>query len=263
MGEKKTITEKLIAVQSELKAPKSQTNTFGKYKYRSCEDILEAVKPLLKKNGLFLGITDEIVLIGGELGMGRYYVKSTAKIADNDSCVEVSALAREPEEKKGMDDAQLTGATSSYARKYALNGLFLIDDTKDTDTMDNSSAGETTTTKKETATKTANKPAGTGTAAQRSVGATGKRAPVKQTTIEKKKPNPKSDSMMEQRAAMMSESFQQATDVSQLQGLAKKYKPEINLMTGEWQLWLRDEYKSNKDTLVLAAKQAEEGEEDL
>lgn len=127
------ITSILADVQSQLKAPKGQTNTFGKYKYRSCEDIVEAVKPLLAKHGAALLIGDEIVLIGD-----RYYIKATAKIILEDEAAETVAFAREPAEKKGMDLAQLTGATSSYARKYALNGLFAIDDTKDADTQDNS-----------------------------------------------------------------------------------------------------------------------------
>lgn len=127
-----TIHEKLVAIQSELKAPKGQTNTFGKYKYRSCEDILEAVKPLLKKQELVLGLTDEIVMIGN-----RYYVKANAEVWDGEKRESCCAFAREEEVKKGMDGAQITGAASSYARKYALNGLFLIDDTDDADTMDN------------------------------------------------------------------------------------------------------------------------------
>ena len=120
--------KELINIQSELKAPKSQYNSFGKYQYRNAEDILEAVKPLLKKNNCHLTITDEIILIGD-----RYYVKATAEITNGTEVVATSALAREEESKKGMDSAQLTGATSSYARKYALNGLFCIDDTKDSD----------------------------------------------------------------------------------------------------------------------------------
>lgn len=120
--------KELINIQSELKAPKSQYNSFGKYQYRNAEDILEAVKPLLKKNNCHLTITDEIILIGD-----RYYVKATAEITNGTEVVVTSALAREEENKKGMDSAQLTGATSSYARKYALNGLFCIDDTKDSD----------------------------------------------------------------------------------------------------------------------------------
>ena len=120
--------KELINIQSELKAPKSQYNSFGKYQYRNAEDILEAVKPLLKKNNCHLTITDEIILIGD-----RYYVKATAEITNGTEVVVTSALAREEESKKGMDSAQLTGATSSYARKCALNGLFCIDDTKDSD----------------------------------------------------------------------------------------------------------------------------------
>ena len=123
--------EILKKIQKELKAPKNQYNAFGKYKYRSCEDILEAVKPLL--NNATLVINDEMVVIGE-----RYYIKATATLTEADKSISATAYAREPEEKKGMDSAQITGATSSYARKYALNGLFLIDDTKDADTMDNS-----------------------------------------------------------------------------------------------------------------------------
>ncbi|HBL4690880.1 ERF family protein [Citrobacter sedlakii] len=118
---------RLAEIQEHLNAPKNQYNSFGKYKYRSCEDILEGVKPLLK--GLFLSITDEIVLIGD-----RYYVKATATITDGENSHSASAMAREEESKKGMDSAQVTGATSSYARKYCLNGLFGIDDAKDADT---------------------------------------------------------------------------------------------------------------------------------
>ncbi|WP_065649201.1 ERF family protein [Pantoea eucrina] len=118
---------RLTEIQSTLNAPKGQYNNFGKYHYRSCEDILEGVKPLLK--GLFLSISDEIVMIGD-----RYYVKATATITDGESSHSASAMAREASEKKGMDDAQITGATSSYARKYCLNGLFGIDDSKDADT---------------------------------------------------------------------------------------------------------------------------------
>ena len=121
---------KLNAVQTALKAPKNQRNTFGGYNYRSCEDILEALKPLLFEYKSALIINDEIISVGEKI-----YIKATAKFIDceNSECVEVSALAREPENKKGMDDSQITGATSSYARKYALNGLFAIDDTKDAD----------------------------------------------------------------------------------------------------------------------------------
>jgi len=118
--------EVLSKIQKEMKAPKSQFNAFGKYKYRSCEDILEAVKPFL--NGTVLYISDEMVLIGE-----RYYIKATATLRNGDEAVSVTAYAREEAEKKGMDSSQITGAASSYARKYALNGLFLIDDTKDSD----------------------------------------------------------------------------------------------------------------------------------
>jgi len=122
--------EILNRIQKELKAPKGQKNTFGNYNYRSCEDILEAVKPLLGAATLVL--TDEIVLIGD-----RYYVKATATINDGKIIVSSAAFARESLDKKGMDSAQITGAASSYARKYALNGLFCIDDTKDADGANN------------------------------------------------------------------------------------------------------------------------------
>ena len=136
---------KLLAVQAELKAPKGQYNSFGKYKYRSCEDILEAVKPILAKHKATLYITDEIKLIGE-----RYYVEATAHFVDIDSGKEIitKAYAREEESKKGMDGSQVTGASSSYARKYALNGLFDIDDTKDSDAT-NTHGKELTPTKKE------------------------------------------------------------------------------------------------------------------
>lgn len=128
-----TIYEKLAAVQYALKAPKSQFNKFGNYNYRNCEDIIEAAKPLLNKHGLLLTLTDEIVLIGD-----RYYVKATAAVIDTAAegsySYYVTAYAREEQDKKGMDGSQITGASSSYARKYALNGLFAIDDTKDSDT---------------------------------------------------------------------------------------------------------------------------------
>lgn len=121
--------ELLLKIQSELKAPKDQINKFGNYNYRSCEDILEAVKPLLLKHKCCLSLTDDIVFIGN-----RYYVKVTAIISDGSgNQVSVNSFARESEEKKGMDASQITGAASSYARKYALNGLFLIDDNKDID----------------------------------------------------------------------------------------------------------------------------------
>lgn len=121
--------EKLLAIQTKLKAPKGQYNSFGKYSYRSAEDILEAVKPLNAEQGLLLTITDEIKEVGG-----RIYVVATATVSDGTDELKVSAFAREPENKKGMDESQITGATSSYARKYALNGLYAIDDNKDADT---------------------------------------------------------------------------------------------------------------------------------
>lgn len=127
---------RLAQIQSELKAPKSQFNKFGNFYYRSQEDILEAVKPLLK--GLVLNVCDEIVVVGD-----RYYVKATATISDATDKISASAYAREPETKTGMDVAQLTGATSSYARKYALNGLFAIDDAKDADFHDNTAVKTT------------------------------------------------------------------------------------------------------------------------
>ncbi len=119
----------LLKIQSELKAPKNRKNTFGKYDYRSCEDILEAVKPLLLKYNATLTITDDILTVGE-----RYYVRAIAEFTCGEEHHTVIGFARESSERKGMDDAQLTGATSSYARKYALNGLFLIDDSQDSDT---------------------------------------------------------------------------------------------------------------------------------
>ena len=122
------IIMQLSKIQQQLKAPKGQLNKFGNYKYRSCEDILSAVKPLL--NGASLVISDEVMLIGD-----RYYIKATATLSDGKETIQATGYARESENRKGMDDGQLTGAASSYARKYALNGLFAIDDTKDADTM--------------------------------------------------------------------------------------------------------------------------------
>lgn len=153
------IYKKLLEIQSELKAPKGQYNSFGRYKYRSCEDILEAVKPICKKYNTTLIISDEIVSVGDNnsklytenyydkdlkkenirniiAGGQRYYIKATATIIDieDGSVLSNTAYAREEETKKGMDGSQITGTASSYARKYALNGLFCIDDTKDADT---------------------------------------------------------------------------------------------------------------------------------
>ena len=129
------IHEKLAAIQAELKAPKGQFNSFGKYKYRNLEDICEAVKPLLARHGCTLTISDKPVLVGD-----RVYIEAKATLTDIEDPqfpIENTAYAREAESKKGMDTSQVTGATSSYARKYCLNGLFCIDDTKDADTMDN------------------------------------------------------------------------------------------------------------------------------
>lgn len=126
------VYQKLIKIQAELKAPKNQYNKFGKYFYRSCEDIQEGVKPLLKDASAVLLIGDELVLVGD-----RYYIKATARFIDTESgeYVENSAYAREELDTKGMNAAQITGSASSYARKYALNGLFCIDDVKDADTQ--------------------------------------------------------------------------------------------------------------------------------
>lgn len=125
------ILEKLGNIQQELKAPKGQFNSFGKYKYRSCEDILEAVKPLLKAQNCVLKIRDTVLNVGD-----RYYIQAEARLCDIDTgeFITNTAYAREAESKSGMDSSQITGTASSYARKYALNGLFLIDDTKDADT---------------------------------------------------------------------------------------------------------------------------------
>ena len=138
----KNIYMKLVEVQSELKAPKSQFNKFGNYSYRNCEDILEALKPILNKVKAIVNISDEVVLVGE-----RYYIKATVKFIDAETgeVVEASAMAREEESKKGMDASQLTGSTSSYARKYALNGLFAIDDTKDSDTTNTHGKDNVTT----------------------------------------------------------------------------------------------------------------------
>lgn len=123
------LVKKLISIQSELKAPKGQFNNFGKYNYRSAEDILEAVKPLNAGRGLLLTLTDKPVLVGD-----WNYIEATATLSDGENTIVVTAYARESESKKGMDHSQITGTASSYARKYALNGLYLIDDTKDADT---------------------------------------------------------------------------------------------------------------------------------
>ena len=135
------VYEKLIAIQSELKAPKSQYNSFGKYAYRNCEDILEALKPLLKEHKSTIYISDEIVTV-----LERFYVKATVTFIDAETGEKITntAYAREEESKKGMDGSQVTGASSSYARKYALNGMFAIDDTKDSDFTNTATKGDNT-----------------------------------------------------------------------------------------------------------------------
>lgn len=133
-----SVWTKLAAIQTALKAPKGQENKFGGYRYRSCEDILEAVKPLLAAQGAVVQLSDTLELVGQ-----RYYIKATASLIDTDTgeAASVTAWAREAESHKGMDDSQVTGSASSYARKYALNGLLAIDDTRDADTMDNRDTG--------------------------------------------------------------------------------------------------------------------------
>ena len=137
----KEVLKKLLEIQVELKAPKNQYNSFGNYSYRSCEDILEAVKPLCKKHGCVLTLSDTVKQIGD-----RYYIEATAMLFDAESAEMISATAsaREPQTKKGSDESQITGAASSYARKYALNGLFDIDDTKDADAEDKPTAPKPT-----------------------------------------------------------------------------------------------------------------------
>ncbi len=137
MEQKTNLAGKLLAVQTELKVPKNQFNSFGKYSYRNAEDIVEEVKPLANKYGILLTLSDSL-----DIADGRVYIKSTAKVTNVESpneFIEVTAYAREPESKKGMDESQITGAAASYARKYALNGLFAIDDTKDADTGNSNS----------------------------------------------------------------------------------------------------------------------------
>lgn len=131
MAEKKekNLQESLIEIQKKLKAPKGQYNSFGKYKYRSCEDILEAVKPLLCEQGVLMTVQDDLTVLND-----RFYIRAIVTVSKGGESICSSAFAREDDTKKGMDGSQITGTASSYARKYALNGLFLIDDTKDADT---------------------------------------------------------------------------------------------------------------------------------
>ena len=142
----------LQSIQAELKAPKGQTNKFGGYRYRSAEDILEAVKPLLNKYNSYLTVSDEIVEVGG-----RVYVKAVSgvRVAPKGEIASTTAFAREAEVKKGMDEAQITGSASSYARKYALNGLFAIDDTKDPDATNDHGKSQPTQSKPRTQSKPA------------------------------------------------------------------------------------------------------------
>ena len=134
-----SVWTKLAAIQTALKAPKSQKSKSIGYRYRSCEDILEAVKPLLAEHGAVIQLSDALELVGD-----RYYIRATASLIDSDTgeASSVTAWAREAESRKGMDEAQVTGSSSSYARKYALNGLLAIDDTRDADTMDNRASGQ-------------------------------------------------------------------------------------------------------------------------
>lgn len=154
MAEKIEIIDRTLqAIQTELKAPKGQYNKFGNYKYRSCEDILEAVKPILAKHGANLILTDDIDMRGD-----RFYVRATAVLRVGEKVIGTStAFAREPEDKKGMDASQITGTASSYARKYALNGLLLIDDTKDEDSNELHEEKAAKEEQKATSRKTANK----------------------------------------------------------------------------------------------------------
>ena len=140
-----TMNEKLIKIQSELKAPKGQYNDYGNYNYRSCEDIFEALKPILLREKLSLICKDELVQIGE-----RYYIKAVVTLSDGINQITNVAYAREEETKKGMDGSQITGASSSYARKYALNGLFMIDDVKDSDSTNQQTKQTKTATKTET-----------------------------------------------------------------------------------------------------------------
>src|SRR5574344_270073 len=133
MDETKTsLHDKLVKIQTELVAKKDLYNKFGKYNYRSAESIIESLKPHLKKHGLSLTIKDDVKMIGN-----RFYIMATVELSDGKETIQTTAFAREEEEKKGMDASQVTGASSSYARKYALNGMFAIDDTKDADELNN------------------------------------------------------------------------------------------------------------------------------
>lgn len=209
--------KELIKIQKELKAPKNQMNNFGGYKYRSCEDILEAVKPLL--NGAMLTITDEMIQLGD-----RYYVKATATLTASDKSISVSAYAREALDKKGMDSAQITGAASSYARKYCLNGLFLIDDTKDADTMDNTE-------------KVQNNP------------------PAAPNNAVPEKPDIPETDEMKARAAEILDDFESSKDLMELTEKYNNYRDEVNSkMSQGYKDWLRNGYNSVKTLLTKEVK---------
>jgi len=224
-----SITGKLGAIQLELHAPKGQRNTFANFNYRSCEDILTAVKPLLGKYELTLAITDEMVFIGE-----RHYVKATVKLADFiGDCLETNGYAREPLAKKGMDESQITGAASSYARKYGLNGMFCIDDTKDADTMDNS-GDEKPKVLKKAPPKTTQK----------------KTEPVKKVEPPKgRKPDPNSKSMLEKAACNISGEFHNAKNTIEMCAMAAEFSGEISLLPEDIQVWLRNDYKAAKKVL--------------
>ena len=143
MADTNTLGEVLSKIQAEIKAPKNLYNKFGGYSYRNAESILEALKPFEKKHGVFVTLTDEVIEMGS-----RFYVKATATISNGAEFITTTAYAREADTKKGMDEAQITGSASSYARKYALNGLFLLDDTKDADTEEYQTESKPKATKK-------------------------------------------------------------------------------------------------------------------
>jgi len=207
--------KELSVIQQELKAPKGQFNSFSNFNYRSCEDILNAVKPLLKKQDAFLTLTDTMVQLGD-----RYYVHAVATIyTEKGNSLSVSAYAREALTKKGMDEAQITGAASSYARKYALNGLFCIDDTKDADSMDNKD------------------------------NPTHKATTSPQKAIEEK-PDIKETPEMNEKAVKIAEMFESSKDLAELEKHATSFRDEINTtMSKEFRAWLKSNYDSIKSKL--------------
>ena len=195
-----------------LNVPKGQTNSFGGYKYRSCEDILKALKPLLAEQKACLTITDDMVQLGD-----RYYVKAIVTFSVEKESVSVSGYAREALSKKGMDEAQITGAASSYARKYALSGLLAIDDTKDADTMDNTS---------NSAHKQPPQPAH-GTQTQKPTPTT---------------PTPEQSGLM----AEIADAFKQAKSLMEIDLKVKEYQLKIAALPEDSKQWLRNECKSNQ-----------------